>query len=98
MAIDLGLDNTIYNWKNASEVTFATIFSKSIPLTDRGYKFIPYGGFEMAALYGSGVRDKSSSFYAFAGLEWKVSQKFMFLLEFKGGSSNLGGVGIRFEY
>ena len=98
MAIDLGLDNTIYNWKNASEVSFSTIFSKSIALTDRGYKFIPYGGFEMAALYGSGVLDKSSSFYAFAGLEWKLSQKFMFLLEFKGGSSNLGGVGIRFEY
>lgn len=98
MAIDLAVDNTIFNWKNASEVTFSTIFSKSIALTERGYKVIPYGGIEMAALAGSGVRDKATSFYGFAGVEWKLSQKFMFLLELKGGSSAVGGLGIRFEY
>ena len=98
MAVDVGFDNTIINRKNASEVTFSTIFSKGFPLTERGYKFIPYGGLEMSALYGSAVPENDTSFYLFAGIEWKLSQKFMVLLEFKGGDDNLGGVGVRFEY
>lgn len=98
MAVDLGFDNTIISSKNVSEVTFSTILSKGFPLTERGYKLVPYGGLEMSAVYGSGVPENDTSVYIFAGLEWKVSQKFMLLLEFKGGDSNLGGVGIRFEY
>lgn len=98
MAVDLGLDNTIINSKNASELTFSTIFSKGFPLTDRGYKLVPYGGIEMSSLYGSLVRDHNTSVYAFGGLEWKLSQKFMLLLEFKTGTSTVGGAGIRFEY
>jgi hypothetical protein len=98
MAVDLGFDNTIITSKNASEVTFSTIFSKSFPLTERGYKFIPYGGLEMSAIYGSYVPKNDTSVYVFGGLEWKLSQKFMVLLEVKGGESTLGGIGVRFEY
>ncbi len=98
MAIDLGIDNTIMDWKNATEVSFSTLVSKNIALTDRGYKFIPYGGFDMAVLAGSAVNEKKTSFYVFAGTEWKLTQKFMFILEVKGGSSSVGGLGIRFEY
>jgi hypothetical protein len=98
MAVDLGFDNTIISKKNASEITFATIVSKGFPLTERGYKLVPYGGLEMSALYGSAVDKNDTSVYLLAGLEWKLSQKFMFLLEFKGGDNNLGGFGIRFEY
>ncbi len=98
MAIDLGFDNTIINSKNISEVSFSTLFSKGFPLTDRGYKLTPYAGFEMGSMYGSGVPKKETSLYALAGLEWKLSQKFMFIFEFKGGHSNQGGLGLRFEY
>jgi hypothetical protein len=98
MAVDLGFDNTIINSRNASEITFATIFSRGFPLTERGYKFVPYGGMEMSAVYGSAVPENDTSVYLFAGLEWKLTEKFMLLLEFKGGDSNLGGFGIRFEY
>ena len=98
MALDLGFDNTIINSKNASEVTFSTIFSKGFPLTDRGYKLTPYGGVEMSAINGSLVDEKNTAFYVFGGLEWKISQKFMLLLEVKTGPSTLGGAGIRFEY
>ena len=99
MAVDLGIDNTIINSSNASEVTFSTIFSKSFLLTDRGYKFTPYGGLEMSALYGSlpGLKD-TTLLYAFGGIEWKLSQKFMFLAELKTGSNTQGGIGVRFEY
>jgi len=98
LSLDLGFDNTIINSSNASEVTFSTIFSKGFPLTDRGYKLIPYGGLEMSALYGSLVDEKNTSFYVFGGLEWKISQKFMVTLEVKTGASTLGGAGIKFEY
>jgi hypothetical protein len=98
MAVDIGFDNTIISQKNASEVTFSAIFSKSFPLTERGYKLTPYAGLEMSALYGSAIRENDTSMYAFLGVEWKLTQKFMFLLEYKGGESNIGGVGIRFEY
>ncbi len=97
MAVDIGFDNTIIKKKNASEITFSTIFSKSYPLTERGYKFIPYGGLEMASLGGSAV-ESDTSVYVFGGFEWKLSQKFMVLMEFKGGHRNLGGIAIRFEY
>lgn len=98
MAVDLGYDNTIISNTNASEVTFSTILSKNVPLAERGYKLVPYGGLEMSALYGSAVPKNETSIYLIAGLEWKLSQKFMILLEYKGGDANLGGFGIRFEY
>jgi hypothetical protein len=98
MAVDLGLDNTILHSKNATELTFSTIFSKDFQLTDRGYKFIPYGGIELASLRGSLPDNGTTSVYLFGGMEWKMSQKFMFLLEIKGGPSTVGGAGIRFEY
>ncbi|HTF99307.1 MAG TPA: hypothetical protein VK654_01815 [Nitrospirota bacterium] len=98
LAVDLGLNNTIVNSKNASELTFSTIVSKSFPLTDRGYKFVPYGGLAMSALYGSLPAKDDTYVNAFGGIEWKVSQKFMILLEFKGGKSAVGGASIRFEY
>ena len=98
MAVDVGFDNVIISSKNSSELSFATVFSKGFPLTDRGYKFTPYGGLEMAALYGSAVPENDTSVYFFGGLEWKISQKFMIMLEYKGGKSDVGGIGIRFEY
>jgi len=98
LAVDLGWDNTIINEMNASEVSFNTIVSKSFPLTDRGYKFIPYGGLGMASLTGSLPHDSGTAVTVFGGIEWKLSQKFMFLLEFKTGHGTLGGAGIRFEY
>jgi hypothetical protein len=98
MSVDVGFDNAIISSKNSSELSFSTIFSKGFPLTDRGYKFTPYGGLEMAALYGSLNPNRDTSVYVFGGLEWKLSQKFMIMLEVKGGKSNVGGVGIRFEY
>ena len=98
LAVDLGVDNTIIKSKNATEVTFATIASKSLPLTDRGYKIIPYGGLAMSALDGSLPEKRDTYVNAFAGLEWKLTQKFMVLLEFKAGNEMTGGAGIRFEY
>jgi hypothetical protein len=98
LAVDLGLDNTIIHSKNATVTSFSTIVSKGFPLTDRGYKFVPYGGLEMAVLRGSLPDDNNTSVNVFGGLEWKLSQKFMVLLELKGGSSLMGGAGIRFEY
>lgn len=98
MALDLGFDTHLISGKNVSEVTFSTIFSSGIPLTDRGYKLTPYGGLEMSALYGSYLGNNETDLYVFAGLEWKVSQKFMILAELKTGDNTLGGVGIRFEY
>lgn len=99
LAVDLGFDNTIINSSNASEVTFSTILSKSFPLTERGYKFTPYGGLEMSSLYGSmpGLED-DTSLYVFGGCEWKLSQKFMIMMELKTGNDTQGGLGIRFEY
>ncbi len=98
LAVDLGLDNTIINNKNASELTFATVMSKGFPLTDRGYKLTPYGGLAMSALYGSLPENRDTYVNVFAGLEWKLSQKFMLLLEIKAGTNTEGGAGIRFEY
>jgi hypothetical protein len=98
LAVDLGFDTVIINSKNASVTSFSTIISKGFPLTDRGYKFIPYGGLELAALRGSLPEDGTTSVNVFGGLEWKVSKKFMVLMEVKSGSSLMGGAGIRFEY
>ncbi len=98
MAVDLGFDNTIISRRNASELTFSTIFSRSFPLTERGYMFVPYGGLEMSELYGSYIPNNDTSVYIFGGMEWKLSQKFMVLLEVKGGDSTLGGISVRFEY
>jgi len=98
MAVDVAFDNVIISKKNSSELSFATIFSKSFSLIDRGYKFTPYGGLEMASLQGSAVPKNDTSVYFFGGLEWRLSQKFMVMLEFKGGKSDVGGIGIRFEY
>ena len=98
MAVDLGWDDHFIDHKNASEVTFSAIFSKGIPLTDRGNKFIPYIGLEMSALYGSAVPDNDTAMYLFGGIEWKLSQQFMIMLEGKEGETFIGGIGIRFEY
>jgi hypothetical protein len=98
MAVDLGFDTVIINSKNASVTSFSTIISKGFPLTDRGYKLIPYGGLELATLRGSLPEDGNTYMNVFGGLEWKVSQKFMVLLEVKTGPSTMGGAGIRFEY
>ena len=98
LAVDLGLDNTFIHNKNATVTSFSTIVSKGFPLTDRGYKFIPYGGLEMAVLRGSLPDDNNTSLNVFGGLEWKLSQQFMVLLELKSGSKLMGGAGIRFEY
>jgi len=98
LAVDLGVDNVIIHKKNATVTTFSTIVSKGFPLTDRGYKFVPYGGLEMAVLRGSLPDDNTTSMNVFGGLEWKLSQKFMVLLELKAASSLMGGAGIRFEY
>ncbi len=98
LAVDVGLDNTIINSRNASELTFATIVSRSYPLTDRGYAFIPYGGLAMSALEGSLPEQHDSYMNGFAGFVWKISQKFMLLMEIKAGDSMTGGAGIRFEY
>ena len=97
LSVDLGLDNTIISSKNATELTFATIISRSFPLTDRGYKLIPYGGLAMSSLDGSLV-ENAAYVNVFAGLEWKLSQKFMILLELKAGDRATGGAAIRFEY
>ncbi len=99
LAVDLGFDNTIINSSNASEISFSTILSKSFSLTERGYKFTPYGGLEMASLYGSlpGLKDETS-LYIFGGFEWKLSQKFMITMELKTGDNTQGGLGVRFEY
>jgi hypothetical protein len=97
MAVDLAVDTTIINDRNATETTFATVVSKGYPLTDRGYKVIPYGGLAMSFLNGSLV-ENASYVNAFAGLEWKLSQKFMVLLEIKAGDRMTGGAAIRFEY
>ena len=98
LAVDLGLDNTIIHSKNATVTSFSTIVSKGFSLADRGYKFTPYGGLEMAVLRGSLPDDNNTSLNVFGGLEWKLSQKFMVLLELKSGSKLMGGAGIRFEY
>lgn len=98
MAIDLGYDATFISGRNIGDLSFSTILSKGFSLTDRGYKLTPYGGVEMSALYGSYYKDNDTAVYAFAGVEWKVSQRFMMMLEIKGGENLLGGLGIRFEY
>ena len=98
MALDLGFDTHILSGKNVSDVSFSTIFSRSFPLTERGYKVTPYGGIELSVLYGSYLTHNETDFYVFAGVEWKLTQKAMFYAELKTGDNTLGGVGIRFEY
>ncbi len=98
MAIDVGFDTHVISNKNVSELTFATIFSKSFPLTDHGYKVTPYGGLSVAAQYGSYFSDNETDYYVFAGAEWKISQKTMLYLELKTGEHTVGGLGVRFEY
>src|SRR5512138_758762 len=98
MAVDLGFDTHIISGKNVSELTFSTIFSRAFPLTDRGYKLSPYGGLEVSMLAGSYLAERETDYYAFAGMEWKFTQKSMMYLELKAGEHLLGGLGVRFEY
>ncbi|HYA88336.1 MAG TPA: hypothetical protein VEI57_14875 [Nitrospirota bacterium] len=98
LAVDLGWNNMIIDGKNASELTFATLASKSIALTDRGYKLVPYGGLALSGQFGSLADNDKSYINVFVGLEWKLTQKFMVLLEVKAGDQITGGAGIRFEY
>ena len=102
MAVDLGFDNTILTKndgkKNVSELKFSTVFSRGFPLTDRGYKFTPYGGLQVSMLSGSYLSKDDTNYYVFGGLEWKISQQFMALLELKAGATTIGGAGLRFEF
>jgi hypothetical protein len=98
MAADLGFDSILISRRNVSEVKFSTIFSRSFPLTDRGYKFTPYGGLQVSGLYGSFLTEDQTNVNVFGGLEWKISQKFMVLLEVKTGRTLVGGAGIKFEF
>ncbi len=98
MAVDLGFNSHIISGKNISEVTFSAIFSRSYPLTERGYKVTPYGGIELSTLYGSYLVKNETDYYVFGGAEWRVAQKTMFYAELKTGNHTLGGIGIRFEY
>lgn len=98
LAVDVSFDNTIVSSKNASELTFASILSKDFFLTDRGYKLVPYGGLSLSSLYGSLTEQRETFVNLFAGLEWKISQKAMFLVEIKSGDRLVGGGSIRFEY
>ena len=98
MAVDLGFNTHILNSKNISELTFSAIFSRSYPLSERGYKVTPYAGVELAVINGSYYAKSETDYYVFVGAEWKVSQKSMFYAELKTGDHTLGGVGIRFEY
>ena len=98
MAVDLGFNTHVLNSKNISEITFSTIFSRSFPLTDRGYKITPYGGLELSVLYGSYLPRNETDYYLFGGVEWRLSQKAMVYAELKAGDNMLGGIGVRFEY
>ena len=98
MALDLGFNTHILSGKNISEVTFSAIFSRPFPLTERGYKVTPYGGIELAVLYGSYLDKNDTNYYLFGGAEWRLSQKAMLYAELKAGANTLGGIGIRFEY
>jgi hypothetical protein len=98
MAVDLGFDTILISRRNVSEGKFSTIFSRSFALMDRGYKLTPYGGLQVSALYGSFLSDDHVDVNVFAGLEWKISQKFMVLVEAKGGRTLVGGAGIKFEF
>lgn len=98
MALDLGFDTTFISGSNLSELTFSVILSKGFPLTERGYKISPYGGIEMSTVYGSYAPENDTDILGFAGVEWKISQKFMLYGEAKVGDDFLGGIGLRFEY
>ena len=99
LAVDLGFDTTFISGDNISELSFSTVVSRGIPLTERGYKVTPYAGAEVSAQYSSSRYAKDeTNFFAFGGAEWKISQKFMLTAELKGGSSTIGGIGIKFEY
>ena len=98
MAVDLGFDTNILSSKNISELTFSAIFSRSYPLSERGYKVTPYGGVQLAVINGSYFPKSETDYYVFGGAEWRVAQKTMFYAELKTGNHTLGGIGIRFEY
>ncbi|MFA5074016.1 MAG: hypothetical protein WC539_09010 [Nitrospirota bacterium] len=98
MALDVGFDTSIISGENVSEVKFSTLFSRDFTLTDRGYRITPYAGLQVSALYGSYIPKDQTNFYVLAGLEWKITQKFLALAELKTGNVTIGGVGIRFEF
>lgn len=98
MAVDVGFDTNIISGHNVSDLTFSTIFSKSFPLTERGYKFTPYGGVEMSTVYGSYISENDTNVSIFGGFDWKITQKFVMTGELKFGEATVGGLGIRFEY
>lgn len=98
MAIDLGFNSVFIYSRSAYELTFSTIFSKSIPLSDKGYKLTPYGGIELASEHGSYRPGTDTNVFVFGGVEWRLSQKFMIVGEIKTGESTVGGAAIKFEY
>lgn len=99
MAIDVSFDAVFLSGDTVSELAFSAIVSRGIPLSESGYKITPYAGAEVSAQYSSSlyVTDETNV-YAFGGVEWKLSQKFMITAELKSGSSTVGGLGIKFEY
>ena len=99
MALDLGLDTVFISGDHVTELTFLTLFSRSFPLTEGGYKLTPYGGIELSSQFSSSqYLEDDTRFYVVGGVEWRLSQKFMLLAEIKAGSTAVGGLGIRFVY
>lgn len=98
MAIDVGFDSVFISGGSAHELTFSTIVSKSLPLTEKGYKITPYGGVELASENGSYHDKHDTNVFVFGGVEWRLTQKFMLLAEIKTGEFTLGGAAMKFEY
>lgn len=98
MAADLGFDTIIISRSNVSEVKFSTIFSRGFTLMDRGYKFTPYAGLQVSALFGSFLPDDQTNFNVFGGIEWKISRNFLVMLEAKTGRATIGGAAVKFEF
>lgn len=98
MAIDLAFDTHIISGKNVSDLSFSTLFSRPLMLTEHGYKLTPYGGVELSVLSGSYLAERETDYYVFGGVEWKFTQKSMLYAEIKTGNHTLGGIGVRFEY
>lgn len=98
MAADLAFDTIIISRSNVSEMKFSTIFSRGFTLTDRGYKFTPYAGLQVSALFGSYLPEDQTNFNVFGGIEWKINRKFLVMLEAKTGRTTIGGAAVKFEF
>ena len=63
-----------------------------------GYKFMPYGGLEMSALYGSAVARQDDLILRLCRAGVEAEPEIHVPARIQGRRSNLGGLGIRFEY